>query len=152
MSDCLVLVGLIGAGKTTLASALESERVRIDFDHEWHECVQRESGGEPRHVVENVAYILDQVGDVVIDGWWTWSAEWWKTPADVTLDDLRTKVGHDIRVVHLAMTTRQAIAAHAAKHATGQYRGTLLDDLDAYAASVPERQAYLAGKVTQWAT
>ena len=145
----LVLVGVIGSGKTTLAESLPAHR--IDFDHEWHVEAQQAHGAPHDAVCAMAERARAAGGDVVLDGWWTWEPEWWLTDDDDTLQHFSDLVPHEVRVCHLAMRTGDALTAFQRKHGTGQYQGSILDDVDAYAESLPARQDYLAWKVAQWA-
>lgn len=155
MSRCTVLVGLIGAGKTTLAESMPC--ARLDFDEVWHADLQ--VAGHP--VEKGVAAFADMVnairGDVVIDGWWTWTHDWFEAPEDHTLVELQRAVDHEVRVVYLAQTWAQAFAAYQRKRETGIYAPVNeesfapLDDPDAYAKSLSARIACMERLVSEWA-
>lgn len=153
----LVIVGLIGSGKTTLALSLELTHRIISFDREWHELRQNNEAGElngaPIDAVRAIAEIINtEPRPVVVDGWWTWTDRWWETEGDVSLSELGVLTAeHPIRLLHLVAYSHDAAAAYRVKWLTGMYRDTPLDDHRAYAASIPARQAYLSRKVAEWA-
>lgn len=152
MSDCLVLVGLIGAGKTALAQSLAASHRAISFDDAWHGRIQKRQGRQPHHLVANIVRTLTRHdGDAVIDGWWTWEPRWWETRDDQTLALLRDSIKHVVRLVYLPMSSGDAFAAYKRKAETGMYVYSSLVDPEAYRESIPLRQEYLGRKVTEWA-
>ena len=132
-----VIVGLIGAGKTTLASRMPGDHV--SFDREWHEVVQAQ-GGTPKDLVAHMARVLHEYDDAVIDGWWTWRFEWFKQPEDGTLVTLRKLIKRPIRLIYLKLTDEQAHEQYMKKFREGRYQGTRLGFRTMYLRPIRQRQ------------
>jgi len=157
---CLVLAGLIGAGKTTLARALSGTHDVLTFDIEWHERMQR-SGFTPDEAARRLAGLVNARGrDVVIDGWWTWHEKWYEDETDGSLQTFASRLRrHAPEVVFLAMTEETAWAAYLEKYQRGVYRQeingervySLLDDPKSYRESLQKRRECIARRVAEWA-
>lgn len=153
--DLLILVGLIGAGKTTEAKQLQEKGwVYVDFDLEWHDGYGNR-GCRPQALVAHLVRQLNSDWshrNVVIDGWWTWNLRWWENEDDVTLGAMCELLKHHTPDVRFkSMNEDDALAAFRVKHPAGlrdhQY---CVADADAYAASLPARHAYLVAKLNAW--
>lgn len=154
MPDLLILVGLIGAGKTTEAKQLQEKGWKyVGFDLEWHDGYGNR-GCQPYAFVVHLVHQLNSdwsYCNVVVDGWWTWNLRWWENEDDVTLGAMCELIKyHTPDVRFKSMNEDDAIEAFKHKHQTGQYKGTGLQDVDAYAASLPARHAYLVAKLNAW--
>ena len=129
-----VLVGLIGAGKTTLANHLGN---RVGFDLVWHGCFQK-TGTKPEDFAKNI-FLED---GMVFDGWWTWSKKWWERRRDTTLKILGERA--DVRLIYLKMTPEQALAEYKKKPNVGP--------IEKYRVTIEDRIEYMERLVRQWGT
>ena len=144
MQSVIVIVGVIGSGKTTLAKELARAGggQYLSFDAIWHgEC--QSNGYSP---IDAACWIRSQCAEfTVIDGWWTWELEWWKIKNDITLSFLS-----NVRLIHLQPTMEEAIEGHRAKLAQYEESGEGLKNEEAYRESLPARMDYLSRKVREW--
>lgn len=143
-----LFVGLIGSGKTELARAIDGEY--LDFDDLWHSGEQVASG-DPMRFVEYIAGLNHD--HVVIDGWWTWTLQWWKTEGDQTLQRLKELSGASICLAFLPVTEAEAMANYLKKQSAGVYDGSItpLRNPEWYRKTIPARISYMNKKVTEWA-
>jgi hypothetical protein len=150
--DVLVFVGVIGAGKTSVAKMLDREF--ISFDQVWHRQGDRGLDLSRHDIVEHFGdLIMVAPRPVVLDGWWTWVQEWWKIHNDQTLDRLQSYTCATIRVAHLVLSEQQAYDEWLKKRLVishGKHPGH--NACRTYRASIAPRQKYLSAKVNEWAT
>lgn len=154
MKDLLVLVGLIGSGKTA-----EARRIRdgegyyyIDFDIRWHEVAQPKMSAA--EFVDQLAEEITEIGlPTVIDGWWTWVNRWWDREEDDTLDALEKACpDHKIRVGYLALSAKMAEHRYREKRNLVDYtrQPAEISDLASYIDSIPDRIAALELRILRF--
>lgn len=85
----ILLAGPIAAGKSSLAALFDTLSVRvIDFDEHAHvfhpETGYNNTAGNIDETIERLVKTIQSshfAHDVVIDGWFSFFARWWKSPA-----------------------------------------------------------------------
>ena len=158
--DLLVLVGVIGAGKTAAARGLvERGWAWVDFDALWHRdgfADESRRGEFIRDLAQRLNRDEEFDRPTVIDGWWTWSPRWWEAEQDESLAGLEALLmRHRVRIGYLAMNETEAWDAYAVKALAGMYsapdQSLELADPDAYRSTIPDRIAALERRIVEHA-
>lgn len=120
---------------------------RFNFDLLWHDEAQQ-TGMTPEKAA---AYFAGKIArrrlDVVIDGWWTWSVDWWRTNDDNTLQILRDNLRPPVKLICLPMSDDEAFFRFKQKWKS--VPRDLPSHLD-YEAQIPCRQAALQARIDAW--
>jgi len=158
MSEIIILVGLMGCGKTTLAKKM-SEKLYyefIDFDHEYHFKIQQEHSPEdfPKGDIKNLLEILSSrlnknpYKNFIIDNWFKFHKNWWKDEVDNTLKELQNKLKfHNIKVINMSIPLSKASEGYDKKDKPED-----LILLENYKSTMKERYKNLNRKIYRWVT
>ena len=150
MSEIVILVGLMGSGKTTLAKEFNYEY--INFDFHYHKMIQKEHIiNPPKDIPEFLNYISDIVNEspdenFVVDNWFKWNKDWWKVEEDNTLQQLKKLLKHhEIKIIYLFTPFKLCYERYIKKH---KEAGTMIQEN--YKETMEERQKNLLDKISKW--
>ena len=152
MSELIIVVGVMGAGKTTFAKeyAEKHNYEYIDFDNQYHTNIQNEQDIYKAYdFIGWLAYLLNNREGVnfICDSWFGWIKDWWKNSDDITLSELQKRLKHhEIRVIHIIIPHREAYKRYIDKH--GEDKAAQED----FEWSIGFRETDINNKILQWAT
>lgn len=148
MSEILIICGMMGVGKTTLAKKMgELGYIYIDFDDLYHNKVQVDvSQNNFGSFLKELINIIETDKHYVIDGWFSWHSCWWSDAKDMTLNILgEIFLHHQISLITLTKKRIQTINQYKKKHPTEN-----LSCYEEYIASYIPRQNNLLAKVNEY--
>jgi len=162
MSKLIIVVGLMGCGKTTFAKeyAKKFNYEFIDFDLEWHTKIQDfKDGFSNRNVrltidtdkekfLSKIANLLNNNSskNYIIDGWFKWLFDWWMEEEDNSLQELKKLLKfHDIEIMHLSIPIKKSYKRYVEKHKKEE-RPTIAD----YENTMKKRYKNLDRKIFKW--
>ena len=159
MSKIIILVGLMGCGKTTFAEeyAEKFNYNYIDFDLEYHKKIQKydEEGYSDHQLTKSdISEFLSNISELInnnpsknyiIDGWFKWHINWWKYEEDDSLQALKKVLKfHDIEILHIFLPFKEVYRRYVEKHKK--------EVQEYYKDTMKERQKNLNRKIFKWAT
>ncbi len=156
MAKLIILVGLMGCGKTTFAKELSKNNnyEYIDFDEEYHKKIQREHIINPSEDVPEFLKIIsanlnnNHSKNFICDNWFKWHKDWWKDEEDNILKELQQMLKfHDIEINHISIPFVKAYERYIKKD-----KEKYLIKQENYKLTMRERQKNLNGKIFKWAT
>ena len=160
MNELIIVVGLMGCGKTTFAKkyAEKFDYEYIDFDLEYHTKIQKEHRiNLPKDIIklfENLRTLLNKnpSKNFIIDGWFKWYPNWWQDEEDNTLKKLKENLKfHDIKIIYLCLPFKEIYRRYVEKHKK-DIGGELERVHKYYKNTMEERQTNLNKKIFEWVT
>ena len=154
MSEIIILVGLMGAGKTTFAKEFvkNNNYEYIDFDFQYHKMIQKEHIINPKKdIPELLTYLSillnhNQDKNFICDNWFKWSRDWWNDKEDNTLNKLRELIFHEINIIYLFTPLNICYKRYKEKN-----KEEYLIELDNFKETMELRQKNLLEKISKWA-
>jgi len=155
MSELIIVCGLMGCGKSTFAKEYSKKHKYeyIDFDGEYHENIGakhypydvKPEEDIPKFIV-SISKMLNNNpnNNFIIDNWFKWKKFWFKDIVDRTIQELRNKIKHEIKIIYMFVPIKIVLNRYLEKH---KKAGTERDIINNYATTMKERQENMLKKI-----